>query len=179
MSAADIVFDSNVLTFFLDANRGEYTVAPSDPLREERIAAFRLFLYCRPFIVRTVATEAGRIRNGPKLKEHMASVGTNFAECLPDDDQIEAIERRARSLEPHHRGQMDDCRIVAETELCGVPALVTFDTRLRKALSPQTKIRIQTPGRCWQSLAIPRGTAPQWSPAHGHPLATETWWRWE
>jgi hypothetical protein len=179
VALADIAFDSNVLTFFLDANRGAYAAAPGDPLRDERIAAFRLFLFCRPFIVRTVTAEAARIGNDPKLREHMAFIGTNFAECVPDDDQIEAIEQRARELDPHHPGQTDDCRILAETENCGVPILVTFDTRFQKRLSAHTRISIQTPVECWDSLAIPRGTTSQWSPAPGHPLANETWWRWE
>lgn len=101
-TVADVAFDSNVLTFFLDANRGQYEVTAQDPLREERIAAFRLFLYCRPFIVRTVTAEAERIKNDPKLKEHMEFIWYSFAECVPDDDQIAAIERRASELEPFH-----------------------------------------------------------------------------
>ena len=178
MTVADMAFDSNVLTFFLDANRGQYAASPDDPLRDERIAAFRLFLFCRPFIVRTVTAEAGRIKNVPKLKEHMAFIWGSFAECVPDDDQIQLIEARARSLEPHHPGQMDDCRILAETESCDVPTLVTFDTQLQKRLAAHTKIRIQMPVECWQALAIPPGAPPQWSPAAEHPLSRESWWRW-
>jgi hypothetical protein len=120
MTITDLAFDSNVLTFFLDANRGEYELSAQDPLREERITAYRLFLHCRPFIVRTVTAEAERIKNDAKLKEHMSFIWNQFAECVPDDAQIAAIERRASELEPHHPGGLNDCRIVAEVENCGV-----------------------------------------------------------
>ena len=52
-----IAFDSNILTYFLDANRGHYCLTPGDPLEQQRIAAMRLFLYCRPVIVPTVKAE--------------------------------------------------------------------------------------------------------------------------
>jgi hypothetical protein len=37
----NLAFDSNVLTFFLDANRGDYQLSPHDSLRDQRVAAFR------------------------------------------------------------------------------------------------------------------------------------------
>src|SRR3989338_166442 len=105
MSFGDVAFDSNVLTFFLDANRGQYSVAARDPLREQQIAAFRLFLFCRPFIVRTVTAEAERIKDDPKLREHMNFIWYSFAECIPDEDQIVASEQRALDLEHYHPGE--------------------------------------------------------------------------
>jgi len=174
----DVAFDSNVLTFFLDANRGQYELVSGDPLRPQRIAAYRLFLFCRPFIVRTVASEAERITNDDKLREHMQFISYQFGECIPDEAQVRAIERRASELEPFHPGKLNDCRILAEVELCQLPLVVTFDTDFQKRLSTHTKVRIQTPAECWQSFSIPPGARPQWVPARGHPLANETWWRW-
>jgi hypothetical protein len=161
MDVTAIAFDSNVLTFFLDANRRQHGVTAEDPLREQRIAGFLPFLFCRPFIVRTVTAEAERIKDDPKLREHMESIWYSFAECVPNDPQIITIERRASDLERFHPGEFSDCRILAEVEMCEVPLLVTFDTRFQRRLSPHTKVRIQTPVECWQSLAIPPGTSPQ------------------
>jgi hypothetical protein len=107
-----------VLTFFVGANSGQYQIGPQDPLRDERIAAFRLFLFCRPFIVRTVIAEAERIKNEFKLRRHMESIWYSFAESVPDDDQIIAIERRATELEPSHPGGLEDCRIRACQKIC-------------------------------------------------------------
>jgi hypothetical protein len=98
---------------------------------------------------------------------------------MPADDQLQTIERRALALQPHHQeNDLDDCRIVAEVELDGeVLVLVTNDRKLR-SLAPHTWIRLERPSDYWATLAIPRGTPPLWTPADGHPLEHETWWRW-
>ena len=126
-----VAFDSNVLTYFLDGNRGNYRLAPDDPLADQRIAAVRLFLYCAPFIVPTVRDESSSILDPIKLDEHMSFIDTNFGEFIPDDDQEESIGRRTSQLLPHHPRGPNDCRIVAEVEEDGgLPVLVTFDDRL-------------------------------------------------
>jgi hypothetical protein len=35
-----VAFDSNVITFFLEASSGDYHAPATDPLRDQRIAAF-------------------------------------------------------------------------------------------------------------------------------------------
>jgi hypothetical protein len=175
-----VAFDSNVLTYFLDGNRGNYRLAPDDPLADQRIAAVRLFLYCAPFIVPTVRDESSSILDPIKLDEHMSFIDTNFGEFIPDDDQEESIGRRTSQLLPHHPRGPNDCRIVAEVEEDGgLPILVTFDDRLKRDLGPHTRLRIESPVDCWSSYKIPRGTPPIWTPASRHPLANERWWRWE
>ena len=179
LSLMDIALDSNVLIFAIEASGGDYQFSSHNCIRDEGIAAFRLCLYSRPFIVRTVMAETERvIENDAKLRAHRSSLLPMLAQCPPDDDQIWEIEKRAAELERFHAGQIHDCRILAEVEVCGVTVLVTFDTNLQKRLSPHTTVRIQTPVQCWQSLAILPGTEPKWSPAPGHPLTSEDWWRW-
>ncbi len=56
-------FDSNVLTYFLDGNRGSFAFAPNDPLAPQRVAAVRLFLYL--LAVHRADSEAGGGR-GPQ-----------------------------------------------------------------------------------------------------------------
>jgi hypothetical protein len=175
-----IAFDSNVLTFFLDANRGAYEVRPDDPFTEQRIAAFRLFLYCKVVIVPAVTTEAQAIRDAGKQEEHLRLIATNFVEFNPDDCQERAIERRAVELLPHHPRGAEDCRILAEVEQDGgPPVLVTFDNAFRRDLAAHTRVLLQSPVECWTGLSIPRGTPSMWVPGRGHSLEDETWWRWE
>ena len=88
LNVVDVAFDSNVLTFFLDANRGEYQFSPHDSVGEERKAAYRLFLFCRPVIVPTVTAEAEQIKGDTKLRKHMEFIWYQFAECQPDDLQV-------------------------------------------------------------------------------------------
>lgn len=175
-----IAFDSNVLTYFLEGNKGEYSRPPTDPIAEQRIAAVRLFLYCRPFIVPTVRAEAAAILNPDKRDEHVRFIGVNFGETNPDDFQDLAIARRATELLPHHPKGANDCRILAEVEADGgLPVFVTFDGDFQRDLGPVTRVKIQTPVECWTAFDFPHGMPPVWTPAAGHPLATETWWRWE
>jgi hypothetical protein len=175
-----IAFDSNVLTYFLDANRGNYALTPNDPLAPQRVAAMRLFLYCRPFIMPTVKAEAERIRNPEKLEEHMRSIGLSFGEFVPDERQEASIKRRAGELQHQHPKGLNDYLILAEVEEDGdIPVLVTWDIQLTDNLAPHTGIRLESPVECFEAFNIPRGTPPEWTPAPGHPLANETWWRWE
>ena len=196
LSLMNIAFDSSDLILFIDASRGGCQFSSHACVREAANATFRLFLYCRPFIVRTVMAEAERIiKEDANLRLHMLSISSMLAECRPDDGQILKIERRAAELARFHVGQMDefiqvgererrhvaemnDCRILAEVEMCKVPMFVTWDWKLKRHLSPHTTVRIQEPVECWQSLEVPPGTEPQWSPAPGNPLAKETWWQW-
>lgn len=87
--SADICigFDSNVLSAFLLANNGRFAMALGDLLADERIATYRLFLHCRPFILPSVTAEAGLIPDGIKLEEHLRFITGTFAEIIPDDYQ--------------------------------------------------------------------------------------------
>jgi predicted nucleic acid-binding protein len=164
-----IAFDSNILTYFLDGNKGNYSLTPNDSLAVQRIAAVRLFFYCRAVIVPTV-----------KAEEHRRFIDCQFAEFIPDDSQRASIESRADELLPYHRTGLDDCRILAEVEQDGdIPVLVTWDRDFKNYLAPRTCIRLESPVECWEAFDIPHGTPPEWRPAAGHPLANETWWRWE
>ena len=174
-----VAFDSNILTYFLDGNRGDYRLTPDDPIADQRIAAVRLFLYCRTFIVPAVRSEALRIGSPEKREEHIRFIDSQFAEFNPDWRQLKSIERRTSELLPHHRNGEKDCRILAETEECGIPVLVTWDTDFRTDLAQWTRTRLESPVQCWEHFDIPRGTPPQWTPYADHPLVKETWWRWE
>jgi predicted nucleic acid-binding protein len=175
-----VAFDSNILTYFLDGNRGDYSLAPDDPLRDQRVAAVRLFLFCKPVIVPTVRAEASRIVNPTKAEEHMRFIENQFAEFNPDEQQAASIERRADELLRHHPKGTNDCRILAEVEEDGgIPVLVTWDKDFRGHLASRTCIRLEAPVECWEGFNIPRGSPLVWTPAPGHPLANETWWRWQ
>jgi hypothetical protein len=175
-----VAFDSNALTYFLDGNRGQYSPIPGDPVWDQRVAAVRLFLYCRPVIMPTVKAEASRILNPAKLDEHVRFINSSFGEFVPDERQEKSIERRTQELSSHHPKGLNDCQILAEGEADGcVPVIATWDADFKKDLAPHTAIRIQTPVECWDSFGFPRGIPTIWTPAQRHPLAAETWWRWE
>ena len=118
--------------------------------------------------------------NAVKLEEHMRFIACQFGEFIPDDRQQASIKRRADELLPRHRTGLDDCRILAEVEEDGdVPVLVTWDKDFRNHLASHTCIRLESPVECWEAFDIPRASPPLWTPAAGHPIANETWWRWE
>lgn len=172
-----IGFDSNVLSAFLLANNGKVAQYEGDPLAQERLATYRLFLHCKPFILLSVTVEAGLIPDGVKLKEHLRFIAYSFAEVIPDECQEQLIAGRAAELRKFHHGELN-CRIVAEAEIGEVPTLVSLDSKLISRLSPNTSVRLRRPTELWIDLALPPGTAPKWVPGSGHPLEHETWWRW-
>lgn len=175
-----VAFDSSALTYFLDGNRGSYRLALDDAISEQRIAAVRLFMYCKAMIMPTVKAEALRIGDAAKRDEHIRFIDFQFGEFIPDEGQKESILRRTNELLPHHPDGENDCRILAEVEEDGgIPVLVTWDKRFRSDLAKHTKIQVTSPLGCWDSYRIPRGTPPKWAPYGDHPLAKEHWWRWE
>ena len=177
MANTIIGFDSNVLSAFLLANSGKVAQYAGDPLVQERLATYRLFLHCKSFILPSVTVEAGLIPDGVKLGEHLRFIAYTFAEVVPDEYQEQLIVARAAKLRAFHNGELD-CRIVAEAEVGEVPTLVSLDSKLISRLSPHTSLRLRRPTELWSELRLPAGTPPKWVPGSGHPLEHETWWRW-
>jgi hypothetical protein len=174
---AMIGFDSNVLSAFLLANNGKVAEYEGDPLAPQRLSTYRLFLYCRPFILPSVTVETRLIPDDTKLEEHLRFIWYTFAAIIPDSEQKQLIQRRAEELRRFHSGELD-CRIVAEAEVSEVPTLISLDSKLISRLSPHTVVTLRRPSEFWNELAFPPGTPPKWAPASGHPLEHETWWRW-
>jgi hypothetical protein len=177
-----LAFDSNILTYFLDAASGTYDPASDadDKLRPQRIAAFRLFLYGpKLWIVPAVAEEVGLIGKSEVRDNHLSWIRNLFGEVLPEWlDERDVAPREARYAALHSSGKMD-CKAVAEAESDGLHRFLTFDRKLLKNLAGKTeRIIVQTPSECWDGLDIPKGTEPVWSPAPGNPLAAVDWWRW-
>ncbi len=177
-----VAFDSNILTYFLQAASGLYDPArdPDDNLRPERLAAYRLFLYGASLVVvPTVTSEAEKIPKEDARREHLNWIYYQLIAMLPEWlDEHEVTARQLRYEQLHPNGKMD-CRAVAEAETDSVQRFLTFDRTLLLRLSGKTeRITIQTPSQCWADLAIPHGTRSRWVPGDGNPLAAVDWWRW-
>jgi hypothetical protein len=175
-----IAFDSNVLTYFLEGNNGQYSLGPNDRIGDQRIAAVRLYMHGQvpPFIVRTVRAEALRISNPTRLEEHERFIDCQFGECPTDVLQEASIKLRVAELLLHHSKGESACLILAEVEECEIPVLVTWDHVFRTHLARHARVRLETPVECWEAFRIPPGTSPVRWPSADHPLAKETWWRW-
>src|SRR5437867_12011861 len=126
-----VAFDSNVVTYFLDANRDDYDPAldPDPALRVQRVAAFRLWIYTdNPAVVPTVQQEVVAIRQPDAHREHFNWTFYHLHEVLPtwlDGDRLDA---RTTELSAFHSGAAD-CRIVAECEqVRDVDAFATVDS---------------------------------------------------
>ena len=89
-----IGFDSNVLTAFLLANNGNLSAHDEDPLAVQRLATYRLFLYCSPCILPSVTVEAGLIPEGIKLQEHLRFIAQTFWQVILDQNQTQLVEQR-------------------------------------------------------------------------------------
>ena len=177
-----VAFDSNVLTFFLDANQAGY-----DPdadldrvLAPQRRAALRLWMYCdNPIVVPTVWRECEVIPDELTQRGHFTWMAYHLEEVREEKLDSKKVDTRAKQLEDLHPGK-NDCRIVAECEdaAARVDTLVTFDSRLIGNLEAATAIKLATPDECWEEAGIPRGTRPQVRLEPVHPLFDATWLRW-
>jgi predicted nucleic acid-binding protein len=175
-------FDSNVLTYFLEANSGAYdpTTDPDTALAAERLTAYRLFLYGPSlWIVPSILREAEAIRNAAKREEHLRWIYYSLREILPEWlNEDDVLERQNRYGQLHPSGNLD-CRALAEAESAGLKRFITFDSKLIRRLAGHTdRIVIQSPTQCWTTLAIPQGASPRLLPHDIHPLAQAQWWRW-
>ena len=79
-----IAFDSHVGIYFVDANRDRYDPRGiSDAsLAVQRLATFRLFLYCEPVILPTVGKEIGDIPDEARRREHVRWTHYHWHEVL-------------------------------------------------------------------------------------------------
>ena len=179
-----VAFDSNVITYFLDANQTGYdpNVDPDASLAEQRVAAFRLFLYCKtdPVVLPTIGKEVESIRDAQRRREHTRWTHYHWHEVLANSLNADRVNARAQELSDWHSGvsNANDCRIIAEGEQTHVVAFVTFDASLIRNLRDHASMFIGTPTECWQRATVPHGTSPSMVLEPEHPLFKATWWRW-
>jgi hypothetical protein len=69
---------------------------------------------------------------------------------------------------------INDCRVVAETEFAGLEVLLSSDRRLRR-LQPFTTIKILRPSEFWRSLGITRKPETFLAPASENPNYGKAW----
>ena len=166
--------DSQCYTYLIDAMAK--LDKPTDDLAEQRIALFRIFLYCNGglFISPTVRTEYQRIRSKERADFH-----EEWTTLFPETQPVYAarIEVRVTELQAYHP-DADDCRVLAEAEDAGLSVLLSFDSRFISRLSRHTTVSIMRPLDFWSSLNIPRGSTPTTSPRFDNPMADQSWWQW-
>ena len=169
-----IGLDSNCYTYLIDTMQS--LQEPTDPLAEQRIALFRVFLYRSEglFLTPTVRREFEAIPS-PGRATHHANWTTLFPETQPIDQT--RINTRATELGQFHRDE-GDCRIVAEAEDAGLRVMLTFDSGFIANLSSNTVVALLRPLDFWNSLDIPKGSAPATKPRFDNPQSQQTWWRW-
>ena len=143
--------DSNTLTYLLDA----IAVEDYDPatdisgLADERRAMVWCYFYgnCSPWVSPTVQREYNRITAPEKRERH-----DRWTKYLLQDKSLTTpqhlLEERAEELLLRH-GDIDDCRVVAETEAAGLRVLLSVDRDLRVHLQPHTSVRILRPTDFW------------------------------
>ncbi len=157
-----IVFDSNVLSAFIDATDGQDLALSTDPQRWEWIATFWLFQFCDASVVSTVTEEAEAIPNQARQTAHLNAVGVQFHEINPHDDEMPTLRRRAEELARIHadKNGFNDCLILAIAEAAKIPIVVTLDRRFRTKLGSSTDLQLLTPVDACRSVGIPDSAKP-------------------
>jgi predicted nucleic-acid-binding protein len=169
--------DNMVLSYLVEAMSGWYDPAldPQEHVRAEKEAAARLWMWAAVAVGETAVRESQQTSDSRRREALKRCVSVQLPELqVPATD---ALEERVGELLRHHKG-VNDCRVVAEAEVLGAPAVVTFDKRLKRHLRGHARVPIRYPSQQWKALGIPRGTPPVWMPRQDNPLYRHNWWRW-
>jgi hypothetical protein len=173
-----IALDSNVLSYLVEAMATGYDPKEDNhaALRDQRVAAFRIFLYVgNLFVTPTAHREAETISDQARRSYHEAVKNILLSELVGlDEDRVEARAEALLGFHPHE----SDCRIVAEAELGGLTHLLTFDAKMFARLEGETRVELTTASEFWTRIDLPRGSRPRWEPRSDNPLSTVDWWHW-
>lgn len=177
MSSLRVGLDSQCLSYLLDAINE--VNEPRDPLASEKKALIRSWFYLEKgtfFIAETVMKEVANMRASDRRDFHESFVRTlfhDFPVC-----NASAVACRALYFHSIHP-ELNDCRILAESEEHEIDVLLTYDDNFRRRLATASStIRLMTPCSYWDSLGIQKGALPKTVPHHTNPLSTQTWWNW-
>ena len=173
------MLDTMILSYLEDAMTVGYDpTTDHQTLAEQKVAALRLFFWTDLAVGETAVAQSQRARDPARRVELDRLVAIQLPEYRVPDDERNALEFRTRELTQLH-GDAEDCRIVAEAELIGVPTLLTFDKKMQTRLRRAARIEILSPTEQWDGLAIPRGRVPIRGPSGTNPLSRRNFWRWE
>lgn len=174
-----VLLDTMILSYLAEAMAGDYDprLDADDALRDERVAAFRLFLWASVGVGETAVEQATRTRDAAWRSQLDRLVMIHLPEYRVPDADMPHVDSRTIELNQIH-GDAEDCRIVAEAEALGV-GLATFDFEMQKKLAAHAEVPLRGAGEYWRELAVPRGTRPHLEPAWDNPIGATTWWRWD
>ncbi|MFA6500093.1 MAG: type II toxin-antitoxin system VapC family toxin [Desulfurivibrionaceae bacterium] len=173
-----IAIDSNALTFLVDAMMGRYNPKnDSEDLLLQKVSLLRIFIYCGTqfYVLPTVEMEYKRIKNVIKLEEHKSICEALLFDGIFIPDEILTnimIDKYSKK----HTG-LNDCKILAEANQLEVETLLTYDFDFYNNLRTHSdSVTLAIPSEYWNSLYLPVGTSPIWSPHESNPLSKQTWW---
>jgi len=144
-------------------------------LRDQRVAAYRLFLCADVAIAPTASTQIMNTPNQEKRKALDKLVSIHFLEPQIPEELLNRTRARAADLVQYHSDERD-CLIVAEAEILGFDAVVTFDRKMRRRLAERARVAILSPIEALDRIGIVK-KSPRKRPAQGNPNSQETWWR--
>ena len=171
--------DSNTVTYLRDA-----MWATDDPSADgteagaERLAMLRAYLYgpANLCVTPTVVAEYSRIPDIDSKRFHESLGGVLLHDGPWQIDSVR-LKSRARQLRVLHK-RPNDCLALAEAELAGFHALLTFDKGFHSHLRLVAQgLKLMWPSEYWKTLRIQVGTKPRLTPASTNPLASQTWWQ--
>lgn len=168
-----------VVDYLADAMDGSYepTFDHDENLRPERVAAFLLFLYAELDIAPTASVQISNTPDQSRLRMLERVVTIHLCEPELTDDRLVRTHLRTVELRRRHANE-PDCSIVAEAEVLGYDAVVTFDRNMRRRLGPHARVRVLSPSEAWDIMEVPRGEAPIRRPSDTNPKVAARWWNW-
>jgi len=172
-----IHLDSMVLSYLAHAMAPGYEPGRDPDLDSERIAALRLLMVTSGLGVgNTAAREALETPDHVHRVEIQLLIDSTLLEDEVLPELHEAYESRVAELQRVHPEE-NDCRILAEAEMCRVRVLLTFDKTMQRRLAPVANVEVVFPSVEWDRLAAtsPRAIS---VPHPTNPLSRRDFWKW-
>lgn len=180
-----IALDSNCYTYLIESIDLQKP-DNSDKIGKEKIALVKLFFY-RPnnivfYLGSVVKKEYERIKDRKKLDNHRSWNLTLFDDMYPEINEDE-VNCRAEELykltcsnsDKTRKNIINDCKIVAESELWGIETLISCNVQDMDRLKKESLVKIMTPLEYCKTVVWP--VTPKNSPHTSSQLYGNEWWK--
>jgi hypothetical protein len=167
--------DSQCLTYLVDAMNG--IEEPTGLLADEHKSLIRIFFYTSEtfYATETVLEEIAKIKQADRNALHDIFVAALILETTVTDPT--GVEKRAHYFQKLHP-EACDCKILAEAEDLKLHTLLSCDKNFLDRLhSASNRVQLMKPSEYLNSLNIPPGSTPIFTPRLTNPLSNQSWWK--
>jgi len=170
------VFDSNCVTYLLDALVHASRPGAVDKLATQKLALVRVLFYGPHLLAYTdtVRAEVASISDTLRRDRHLNALDVHFRELsILDPSRAESERSRLTGAGINSK----DARWMGEALAHDAPLIVTWDRGLLGQARRAGESRVQSPATAYATLGIGVDSPLRTRPVAANPLSGQSWWR--